>query len=83
MRTNGQVVRVKVSGATKGTTVIVELVGRAGEVSLPTPEPRRSRRLGVLLAVMLIRAFSGSAALALMHWAQRIRWAEALHWLTP
>ncbi|MEW1658392.1 hypothetical protein [Streptomyces sp. NPDC093707] len=83
MSKNGRVVLVQVGGAAEGMTVIVVPEGRAGATAVLVPKPRCGWRLSALpVAGMLVRALSGSAALALMHGAQQVRWAEAMDWLT-
>ncbi|MFJ8645120.1 hypothetical protein ACIRNI_03180 [Streptomyces sp. NPDC093546] len=82
MNKDGRVVLVQIRGAAEGTTVVVVLEGQAGATAAPVPKLRHSWRLYALpLADVLVRALSGSAALALMHEAQQFRWSEVLDWL--
>ncbi len=81
MNMSGRVVLVQVDEAAERTTVIVVHEGQAGAMAVP--EPLHRCRLSVrLVAGMLVRALSGSVALALMHGTQGARWAEVLDWLT-
>ncbi|MBF6207292.1 hypothetical protein IU483_24835 [Streptomyces gardneri] len=83
MTKNGLVMLVQVGGAVEEVTVIVVPEERADAMTVPVHKPRRGWRLSALsIARMLFRALNGAAALALMHGAQRIRWAEVLNWLT-
>ncbi|AOW87035.1 hypothetical protein [Streptomyces olivaceus] len=80
MSKSGRVVLVQVGEAVEGMTVIVVQEGQASATAASVPEPRSSWRRPV--AGVLVRALSSSAALALMHGAQQIRWAEVSDWLT-
>jgi hypothetical protein len=83
MSQSGRVVLIQVGEAAEGMTVIVVHEGQASATAASVPAPRRSWRVSARpVAGMLVRALSGSAALALMHGAQQIRWAEVSHWLT-
>ncbi|QCR48666.1 hypothetical protein C1N79_19705 [Streptomyces sp. SGAir0924] len=84
MSNSGRVVLIHQVGETaEGMTVIVVHEGQASATAASVPVPRRSWRLSARpVAGMLVRALSGTAALALMHGAQQIRWAEVWDWLT-
>ncbi|EHN78876.1 hypothetical protein SMCF_1527 [Streptomyces coelicoflavus ZG0656] len=83
MNRSGLMLLVQVDGAVEGTTVIVVFEGQASAAAVPVSGQRRSWRLSAVLAAgMLVRALCGSAALALMHGAQQVRWAEVSDWLT-
>ncbi|MGW3012675.1 hypothetical protein ACWC9R_28100 [Streptomyces sp. NPDC001219] len=84
MSRSGLMVLVQVDAAVEGATVIVVFEGQTSPTAVPVPGQRRGwRQLSAGLAAgMLVRALCGSAALALMHEVQQVRWAEVSDWLT-